>query len=156
MHPTRNESGASPWPAVIEPALHEMDAFLRSSDWRGRENEAVNLFAHRFLAARVSETGPLRSLRQVGIEVAVPQVVGGKKRYVRKDLVIWPEEDMTAWAGEGIPAVVIEWKRGGPERCAADVAWLRAFCCRYPGVIGYSACAMLAGVRGCVFTRVGA
>lgn len=146
----------SPWPAVIEPALREMDAFLRSSDWRGRENEAVNLFAHRFLAARVSPSGPLRSLRQVGIEVAVPQVVGDGKRYVRKDLVIWPQEDMTAWVGEGIPAVVIEWKRGGPEQCAGDVAWLGVFCDRYPGVIGYAAWVGLAGDRGCGFMRVGA
>lgn len=156
MPPTRYDSAASSWPAVIEPALREMGAFLRSSDWRGRENEAVNLFTHRFLAARVSPSGPLRSPRQVGIEVAVRQVVGDKKQYVRKDLVIWPGEDMTAFVGEGIPAVVIECKRGGPERCAGDVAWLGAFCDRYPGVIGYAAWVRLAGDRGCGFIRVGA
>lgn len=116
----------------------------------------MKLFAHRFLADRVSASGPLRSLRQVGIEVAVPQVVGDGKRYVRKDVVIWPHEDMTAWLGEGIPAVIMEWKRDHTRQCDGDVAWLKVFCGRYPGTIGYSTCAMLAGVRGCAFRRVGA
>lgn len=146
----------APWPFVIESAFRDMDTFLRASEWRGRENEVVNLFAHRFLAAQVSSDGPLRSIRQIGIEVAVPQITGSGKQYVRKDLVIWPNEDMTVFVGDGIPAAIIEWKVNDPRECGRDAAWLRLFTDTYPAVVGYTACATLVGVRGCVFARVGA
>src|SRR4030095_1492614 len=81
------------WIEIIESAFGKLDTFLRTSDWWGRENEVVNLYAHRFLAEHASSQGPLYSLRQVGIEVAVRQLSGRGKFYVRKDLVIWPVED---------------------------------------------------------------
>lgn len=71
----RQLSEAPPGP-LEEMSRARVIGFLLS---RGRENEAVNIFAHRFLAARISASGPLRSLRQVGIEVAVPQVTGTLK-----------------------------------------------------------------------------
>jgi hypothetical protein len=137
------------WRKILEGSFTEMDHFLRHSNWRGRENEAVNLFVHRFLANRVSPDGPLRSLRQVGIEVAVNQVAPGLKRYVRKDLVIWPEEDMTVWTGDGVPSVIVEWKRGLPENCEGDAEWLAKFCSRYSETLGYTACVSLTQTRGC-------
>ena len=141
------------WPELLERAFSDLDAFLKASDWWGRENEVVNLFAHRFLAAQVGTEGPLRSLRQVGIEVAVDQVAG-VKRWVRKDLVIWPESDMTAWSPNAVPSVIVEWKRQLPATCDPDAIWLKAFCTRYPKTVGYTACALLDAPRGCLFTRI--
>lgn len=138
------------WLAVIKEAVAEFDVFLKDSDWHGRENEIVNLFAHRFLANQISPRGPLRSLRQVGIEVAVRQVAGSKKDFVRKDLVIWPAEDMTVWIGKGVPCVVMEWKRDDSNKCGKDVGWLRNFCSKYPDTLGVSVCAQLSRPnRGC-------
>lgn len=68
---------------IIETALKELDAYLKKTDWYGRENEVVNLFAHSFLAKHVD-------MSRVGIEVSVKQLSGpGRKALVRKDLVIW-------------------------------------------------------------------
>lgn len=57
----------------------------------------VSLFALGHLAQHCYPNGPLR-LTQMGIEVAVPQLPGErKKKDVCKDLVIWPEDKMTCW-----------------------------------------------------------
>lgn len=141
------------WPELLERAFRDLDAFLKGSDWWGRENEVVNLFVHRFLPAQISAMGPFRSLRQVGIEVAV-ELVAGTKRWVRKDLVIWPDNDMTAWTPDAVPAAIVEWKRNDPAACDADAAWLKVFCTRYPRTVGYTACALLRVPRGCRFTRI--
>jgi hypothetical protein len=65
---------------ILQGAFGQLDSFLKTADWHGRENEVVNLFAHRFLAEQVPAQGPLRSLRQVGIEVAVRQVSENQRR----------------------------------------------------------------------------
>lgn len=131
-----------------------MNQFLKNSDWHGRENELVNLFAHRFLAEHVSHQGPLYSMRQVGIEVAVPQVTGSRKEFVRKDLVIWPKEDMTAWPSGSIPSVIIEWKRENRRKWDADVVWLKLFRARFPETLCYVACGILKSGRGVEFELV--
>jgi hypothetical protein len=136
------------WQIIIERSLHGLDKFLKESDWKGRENEVVNLFAHGFLAREVKDEGPLTSLSQVAIEVAVPQVTGSYKKYVRKDLVIWPRPLMTAWSEDSLPAVIMEWKRDAPSACAQDIEWLSVFTGRHPQTLGVSVCALLSGVRG--------
>jgi hypothetical protein len=60
------------WQIIIERSLHGLDGFLNESTWRGRENEVVNLFAHSFLTREIKDEGPLTSISQVSIEVAVP------------------------------------------------------------------------------------
>ncbi len=142
------------WQQILEQSFCELDAFLRESNWLGRENEVVNLFAHRFLADKVSKDGPFQSLRQVGIEVAVPQVTDSSKEFVRKDIVIWPAPDMTAWPSERIPSAIVEWKRGTKGACKGDIAWLETFCCKYPQTLGYAVCVRIECNRGCEFTRV--
>ena len=136
------------WQIIIERSLHGLDKFLKESDWKGRENEVVNLFAHDFLAREVKDEGPLTSISQVGIEVAVPQVTGSCKKYVRKDLVIWPRPLMTAWSDDSLPAVMMEWKRDAPSACIRDIEWLSVFTRRHPQTLGVSVCALLSGVRG--------
>ncbi len=56
-----------------------LDAFLeeiRRNDWHGREREAVSLFAFGALAGQCRAGSWLFDQRQIGIEVAVPQVPG--------------------------------------------------------------------------------
>ncbi len=135
----------------IETQLISLGSFLHESEWYGRENELVNLFAHSFLA------GPIQ-IAQIGIEVAVKQLakVGGKA-LVRKDLVVWNKPCETVWV-KGIPtndpAVIIEFKINDSKKCASDIAWLRRYTEVYPEVVGFSVCGYLKERRGISFTRV--
>ena len=124
----------------IHASLKEMEMHLHKSGWRGKENDCVNLFAHRFLAKRV------RPIDRIGIEVAVPQLSGkGRKQAVRKDLVIWKRSGDTTWGADwkakAVPQAILEWKvkRGPaakPTISARDRAWLKAFKGKYRGFIG--------------------
>lgn len=154
MHFTKRKLIEVDLPEIIEAAFCDLDAFLRTNDWHGRENEVVNLYAHRFLAGQMKPGRALRSLRQVGIEVAVRQVNGSRKKYVRKDLVIWPEDDMTVWTEGACPAAIIEWKRNSNSQSRSDAEWLRAFRRRFPSTICYTACTNLVTSRGCQFRRI--
>lgn len=77
----------------------DLGQFLRDSEWYGRENELVNLFAHSFLRGRIGPNGPI-DVAQLGIEVAVKQLdeIQGKE-VVRKDLVVWSKPNETVWVG---------------------------------------------------------
>ena len=85
----------------------------------GKENDCVNLFAHRFLAKRI------RPMDRIGIEVAVPQLTGkGRKQAVRKDLVIWKRSGQTTWSkdwkAKAVPQAILEWKvKRGPAASGA-------------------------------------
>ena len=124
----------------IYAALKEMELHLHKSEWRGKENDCVNLFAHRFLAKRV------RPIDRIGIEVAVPQLSGkGRKQAVRKDLVIWKRSGDTTWCADwrakAVPMAILEWKamRGPaakPTISARDRAWLKAFKRKHRGFTG--------------------
>lgn len=135
----------------IETQLISLGSFLHESEWYGRENELINLFAHSFLA------GPIQ-IAQLGIEVAVKQLakVGGKA-LVRKDLVVWNKPYETVWV-KGIPtndpAVIIEFKINDSKKCASDIAWLCIYTEAYPEVVGFSVCGYLKERRGVSFTRV--
>lgn len=143
------------WRGIIEVSLQRLDGFLKTSAWVGRENEVVNLFAHRFLPMELAADSPLAALDQIGIEVAVPQVTPSVKKYVRKDLVLWSEGLHSPWHPEApSPAAIIEWKVTDRVRCEADIEWLRLFTTRFPGTLGYSVCALMDGERGLHWTRV--
>ena len=126
--------------AEIGKTLKEFSAFICDSDWRGKENDCVNLFAHRFLAKRI------RPIDRIGIEVAVPQLRGKvRKQAVRKDLVIWKQSGETTWGADwkakAVPQAIIEWKvkRGRsakPFISARDRSWLKAFKRKHRGFIG--------------------
>jgi len=100
---------------LLSEAFSDYESWLRTALWRGKEHDCVNLFAHKFLFARVSPAGPVFDPTQIGIEAAIPQGAGlGIKQAVRKDLVIWPKPGMTTWnrewKAEYFPMAVIEWK----------------------------------------------
>ena len=126
--------------AEIEKSLKEFSAFIRDSEWRGKENDCVNLFAHRFLAKRV------RPIDRIGIEVAVPQLGGkGRKQAVRKDLVIWKRSGGATWGRDwkamAVPQAILEWKvkRGlaaKPTISNRDRAWLKSFKRKHRGFTG--------------------
>ena len=126
--------------AHIENALKGFSSFLEQAGWRGKENDCVNLFAHRFLAKRI------RSVDRIGIEVAVPQLIGKRrKQAVRKDLVIWKRGGQTTWdknwKAKAVPQAILEWKvKRGPCAKAAisarDRAWLAGFKRKHRGFVG--------------------
>lgn len=145
------------WQQIIDDSLSELSLFVINNRWRGRENEVVNLFAHRFLWKHLGDN-PFIDPSQIGIEVAVKQIPRpGCKKLVRKDLVLWNKPLETVWGTEkgfNAPAVIMEWKIDRIGNCGADIKWLQAFTSLNPNVLGYSVCAFLEQKRGISFTRV--
>lgn len=136
---------------IIEERLTALALFLRSSDWYGRENELVNLFAHSFLSHAIDPT-------RIGIEVAVMQLPrDGGKALVRKDLVIWGSPNETVWRNRvpaNDPVAVIEFKVNNSAKCAPDLEWLCAYTIAHPTVLGYSVCGYLKADRAIAYTKV--
>lgn len=98
---------------VLRGFLHRFTDEIFKRGWRGREREAISLYAFGYLAR--NRSGLLRHPGQIGIEVAIPQLPGrSRKRQVCKDLVIWPRPMMTCWDKAGAPVVhplaVVQWK----------------------------------------------
>jgi hypothetical protein len=145
------------WESSIEDSLKELSAFLADSNWFGRENEIINLFAHRFLLAQLNK-GPLTDLSQIGIEVAVKQLPRARgKKLVRKDLVLWNHPLETVWADGtafNSPAAILEWKTGKITYCETDISWLQAYTQIYPQVLGYSICAFIGDKRGIWYRKI--
>lgn len=145
------------WEYIIEESLSRLNMFLREGNWYGRENEVINLFAHHFLMAHVGE-GPFLDPSQIGIEVAVKQIPKvGRKKLVRKDLVLWNEPFGTVWEGivpKNSPAAILEWKVGRIAECDADIKWLLNYTNIYPQVLGYSICVFTKNKGGFWFKKV--
>lgn len=142
----------------IEGSLAELDNFLRTSTWFGRENEVVNLFCHNFLLKHENPDYELLP-NQCGIEVAVKQLPGQeRKNLVRKDLVIWSKENETGWDAEqnptNLPRAIIEWKVNSETKCTYDIDWLSDYTAAYPAVVGYSVCAHIKKNRSVRYWRV--
>lgn len=140
--------------AVISASLRSFYDDISASNWRGREREMVSLFALGHLSQHCNREGSLR-LAQIGIEVAVRQLPGEKRRdNVCKDLVIWPVEKMTCWDGSGEmsnePLAVMEWKVNhflnvhvhpkNRRDHSLDVQWLQETSTRLSGreFVGYA------------------
>lgn len=143
------------WSSVLDAALAELGKFLRESEWYGRENELVNLFAHSFLAMN-SAAGLYAN--QLGIEVSVRQLPrDGGKALVRKDLVIWNDPNQTAWrngSAQNTPLAIVEFKVNDERKCAPDIDWLCSFTRLYPEALGYSVCGYIRQSRGITFKRI--
>jgi len=132
---------------IVASALGEFEAWLLSYSWRGKENDCVNLFAHRFLAYYIAPDSVLHDLTQIGIEVCVPKPPKvGIKPAVRKDLVIWREPLMTTWSAEWtaetFPLAIIEWKArrrqsSAPVLSQYDLNWLTNYSPLQPDFTGF-------------------
>jgi len=58
---------------IIIRSLRSFLAYINQKDWFGRENEAVSLYAVRFLQRECSGEGPLKEPTQIGIEVGAAE-----------------------------------------------------------------------------------
>src|SRR5437879_3214398 len=77
---------ASSLDAVLHDSLRRFTADVFKSAWRGREREAISLYAFGYLTIECHRGAVLEHASQIGIEVAVPQLRGAKrKRQVCKD-----------------------------------------------------------------------
>lgn len=137
---------------IIDQALRSFVDYIIATGWYGREREAVSLFAFSHLMKFCKPGTALSEPGQIGIEVAVPQLdretatrISGRqncKPQVCKDLVIWPEANMTCWDETGkptvLPAAILEWKYNEKHPSTADHSWLAAYTTKYPDVLGYS------------------
>lgn len=128
---------------VIRESLLEFAQEVARTGWRGREREAVSLYAFGFLLPRCRPGTPLHHPAQIGLEVAVGQPPGpGRKPQVCKDLVIWPEPAMVCWDVDGCPAnqplAILEWKARTGKPSHYDEAWLCEYSIMAPHFTGYA------------------
>ena len=132
---------------AVRESLTDFFREIRALHWRGREREAVSLYAFGFLLKQCSPGRPLHDPAQIGIEVAVPGIGEvNRKRQVCKDLVIWRTRGMTCWddgwAITNSPLAILEWKVGRrasrhSELSAYDLAWLTRFSSSRRDFAGY-------------------
>jgi len=130
---------------AIRESLTEFVAAVFESGWRGRECEAISLYVLGHLLRQIAPGRSLYDPRQIGIEVAVPQLARDhSKPQVCKDLVIWPKPEMVCWDGIGNPVhnplAVLEWKVNHTAVSSSDEVWLAAFSSTRPGFVGYAMC----------------
>jgi hypothetical protein len=131
---------------AIRESLRDYVEELFSKGWKGREREAVSLYALGHLQRYCRPDTAFHSPTQIGLEVCVPGVPRNPKGRVNKDLVIWPDAGMTTWDSEwaivNYPLAIMEWKVFQPKNRRAqiwkdDVVWLVEFSCR-PSLVGYA------------------
>jgi len=136
--------------------IEELDRVVRESvsrfvedifqnGWLGREREAISLYSFGYLQNYCKPGIFLRDPTQIGIEVAVPQLIQeNRKKQVCKDLVIWSEPGMTCWDQNWQPVhhpvAILEWKVNSAKVSEKDVDWLREFSINLENFIGYALC----------------
>ena len=129
-------------------ALLEYEQWLLETEWRGKEHDCVNLFAHGFLFPKIQPGAAVDHFTRVGIEIGVPQPAGlGIKPATRKDLVIWEKPHSVTWdekwKASQCPQAIVEWKARRKTRRGAlmderDLNWLRRYSLHYPKFVGYA------------------
>jgi hypothetical protein len=122
------------------------DVFKRK--WRGREYEAVSLYAFGFLQPLFRPNTALTDPTQIALEGTVPGVMGlNPKGRVCKDLVLWPKPMMTCWDEKwkisNMPISIMEWKvfrlaNRKAKMSAYDITWLKKFSESKPNFVGYA------------------
>jgi len=73
----------------LNKVLEEFSLRLKSNEWRGKEHDYINLFAHKFLIEKIEPGAAIEYPTQIGIECGVLQPKKFIKKTARKDLVIW-------------------------------------------------------------------
>lgn len=132
----------------IDGALKEFSLWLKTNQWRGKEHDCVNIFAHKFLFDKIEHGSAIHSLTQIRIECGLKQPGNGKylKKSARKDLVIWGDPEQNSWSEiwepVNIPIAVMEWKaKFKPTQKATinphDTEWVRLYTAENTGCIGY-------------------
>jgi hypothetical protein len=134
---------------IVRDSLTEFVEDVFRSAWRGREREAVSLYAFGFLQGHIQTNGILSDPTQIAIEAAVPSHPSlNVKGRVCKDLVLWPEPKMTCWNQSwevvNYPLAIMEWKAfrlrsSRPLVSHEDIDWLKQYSARRPpSFVGYA------------------
>jgi hypothetical protein len=128
---------------LIRESLLDFVKFVARTDWRGREREAVSLYAFGFLVPKCNPHTSLRDPTQIGVEGAVRQHPGPRrKKLACKDIVIWPIPAGTCWDKSGKPTqnplAILEWKTRTDKVSARDEDWLKEFSEEVPSFTGYA------------------
>lgn len=129
--------------SIIRESLLTFAEKVARTDWRGREREAVSLFAFGFLVPRCRPGTVLYDPAQFGLDVAVSQPPGpNRKPQVCKDLVIWPKPSMVCWDSTGRPThrplTILEWKARTGKVSSSDEAWLLEYSATAPPFTGFA------------------
>ena len=137
---------------LLVSALAEFRQWLEEerTEWRGKERDCVNLFAHQFLLPKVRPGQAIEHFAQIGIEVGVPNPMAASDRRCRpsvsRDLVVWDRPGAVTWDDRWrpihAPMAILEWKvrrkkRRSPVVDAKDIRWLRMFSKKYPQCLAY-------------------
>lgn len=98
----------------LNEALEEFAIWLKANEWRGKEHDCVNLFAHQFLIDKIEPSAAIEYATQIGIECGVQQPKKFANKAARKDLVIWKKPLQNSWSEDweavNTPIAVMEWK----------------------------------------------
>lgn len=130
----------------LDEALKSFSHWLESNEWKGKEHDCVNLFAHGFLFPKIGPGEAIEHPTQVCIECALRQPMGFAAKSARKDLVIWEAPFQNTWSAnwEAVrsPKAVMEWKvfrtpRSGPTFDIHDESWIEAYTRENPARFGY-------------------
>jgi len=73
----------------LNEALENFSHWLKSNQWRGKEHDCVNLFAHKFLFEKIEPGAAIQYPTQICIESGLKQSKKYKKNSERKDWKIW-------------------------------------------------------------------
>jgi hypothetical protein len=131
----------------LNEALKDFSDWLnKNPQWKGKEHDCVNLFAHNFLFPKIETGAAIEHPTQVCIECALRQPKGYVNRSARKDLVIWEAQFQNTWSEnwEAIrsPKAVMEWKvyrKRMPKQIfdKHDEKWIAAYTKEEPDRFGF-------------------
>lgn len=133
----------------LNEALENFSLWLQSNQWRGKEHDCVNLFAHKFLFEKIAPDTAIQFPTQICIECGLKQPRTGdyNKIFARKDLVIWQNQIQNSWSENweavNIPKAVMEWKvkfRTKSRKVVFDLQdekWIKLYTEENPDCIGY-------------------
>lgn len=132
---------------IIDVALYNFGTWLTKNDWRGKEHDCVNTFAHAFLMDLITPKGPLHHAAQICIECGIAQPEGYTNLHARRDLVVWSEPFHNTWGQDRkrvhTPIALMEWKTHHKDRLPSrlfyphDEEWFTKYTSITPDVVGF-------------------
>lgn len=98
----------------LNEVLEEFSHWLKLNEWRGKEHDCINLFAHKFLFEKIEPGAAIEHPTQISIECGLMQPKKFANKAARKDLVIWKNPLQNSWSKDweavNTPKAVMEWK----------------------------------------------
>jgi hypothetical protein len=151
--------------SIIDTALNDFGTWLSKNDWRGKEHDCVNNFAHAFLLNQVKTDSLLHHPAQICLECGIPQPEGYVKINARRDLVVWPDPFLNTWSEDlknrlHDPLALMEWKAKHknilPKKLffPHDETWISEYTKIHPEVIGYVAAVYFLPEKTSVFWKI--